>query len=56
MFVPIRQIIRRHILQHRNIHIYCHEDLKSLIQMADVTCRVVRVTKMTGSRSDDWIY
>jgi hypothetical protein len=29
----------------------------SVINLIDnVTCRVVRVTRMTGSSSDDWIY
>jgi hypothetical protein len=34
---------------------YSHECL-FLIIIIIVTCRVVSVTKMTGSSSDDWIY
>jgi hypothetical protein len=31
-------------------------DIGSLINFNIVTCRVVRVTKITGSSLDDWIY
>jgi hypothetical protein len=35
-----------------------HEDVwgSGCIDQLTVTCRVVRVTKITGSSSDDWIY
>jgi hypothetical protein len=40
------------LLDSENIH--STQDSMQLINT--VTCRVVRVTKITGSRSDDWIY
>jgi hypothetical protein len=43
----------------KNVHNFCHmfwSPLRSNAAHYIVTCKVVRVTKITGSSLDDWIY
>jgi hypothetical protein len=43
--------------QFTNIQVCVNIQMRAHVPLINtVTCRVVRVTKMTGSSSDDWIY